>query len=84
MIDTYRNGGKYSPRFSRRLCFCTERMPFQPMFHASFHKRRLSVSQSTRLAIFSKYIIAPRSPDSAGRIGRFLIKNSWQQKSLPV
>ncbi len=57
MIETYRNGGKNSPRFSRCLCFCTDRMPFKPMFHASFQSRRLSVSNSTRLAILSKYII---------------------------
>ena len=55
MTDTYRNGGKYSPFFRRRLCFWTLRMPFQPISRMNFHTSRLSVSSSTRLAIF-KYM----------------------------
>src|SRR5947209_6902820 len=58
MIETYRNGGNTSPRFSRRLCFSTESMPFQPMFQASFQSRRLSVSNRIRLAIF-RYMPVP-------------------------
>ena len=50
MIETYRNGGKNSPRLSRDLCRWTESMPFKPMFQASFQSRRLSVSKSRRLA----------------------------------
>ena len=30
MIEMYRNGGKCSPRASRRLNFCTERIPLNP------------------------------------------------------
>src|ERR1700675_1107232 len=50
MIETYRNGGKNSPRRIRRLCFCTDRTPRQPIFTSSFHTSRLSVSSSMRLA----------------------------------
>src|SRR3954453_5087516 len=55
MIETYRNGGKNSPRLRRLLCFWTERTPLRPKFHISFQRRRLSVSQRRRLAI-RKYI----------------------------
>ncbi len=50
MIDTYRNGGNTCPRFSRSLCRWTDSTPLKPMFQASFHSSRLSVSSSTRLA----------------------------------
>src|SRR5262245_31919315 len=53
MTETYKNGGKYSPRLSRRLCRSTESIPLTPMFHTSFHSRRLSVSVSIRQASFS-------------------------------
>src|SRR5207248_379337 len=51
MTDTYRNGGNTSPLRSRRLCFSTESIPLRPMFQASFHSRRLSVSNTIRLSM---------------------------------
>ena len=51
MIETYKNGGKYSPFLRRDLCFWTESIPLRPMFQASFQSRRLSVSNRARLAI---------------------------------
>src|SRR5262249_62032072 len=44
---------------SRRLCFSTDNMPLKPMFQASFHKSRLSVSSKSRFVIFNRYMVAP-------------------------
>src|SRR5205085_4195308 len=46
-----RNGGKYSPLFIRFLKRWTESAPLKPKLYASFHTRRLSASNKTRLAI---------------------------------
>src|SRR5262245_4109814 len=48
MTETYRNGGNTSPRLSRRLKRSTDQTPLTPMFQASFHRRRLSVSDNNR------------------------------------
>src|SRR5262249_13454866 len=50
ITETYRNGGKNSPRFNLDLWSWTARMPLTPKFQTSFHSRRLSVSTSRRLA----------------------------------
>src|SRR5262249_24201488 len=39
IIETYRNGGEKSPRFSRALWRCTDSMPPPPLFHARLHRR---------------------------------------------
>ena len=52
-----------------RLCFSTDSIPFQPMFQASFQSRRLSVSSSRRLAIFSRYMAVPCRTTGGGSTG---------------
>jgi hypothetical protein len=49
ITEMYKNGGKNSPRFSRRLCFWIDRMPLKPAFQASFQSSRLSNSNNARV-----------------------------------
>src|SRR6056297_1639847 len=51
ITDRYRNGGKNSPRLSRRLWRWTLHRPFAPKVQAAFHSSRLSVSNSRRRAM---------------------------------
>src|SRR6266496_433399 len=48
-MDTYRNGGKYSPRRMRRLNFSTDNMPITPKFQRNFAMHRLSAERSVRM-----------------------------------
>src|SRR5438093_11795569 len=72
MTERYRNGGKYSPRLTRRLNFSTDHIPFAPKFQVNFHKQRLSVVRRMRVAREANMTTSGRRPRSSGNSGAFI------------